>query len=149
MKAYMKAYYQEHRERTAERSKKWRVEHPSYQKGYMDTFNERHPGRLNELKKQEQYRLKDFVFRYYSQSEPCCAQCGINDIDMLTIDHINDDGAEMRRASGKGVHFCGNNFYRWLKKMGFPKGFQVLCANCNLKKEITRRRDGNNLHQSF
>jgi hypothetical protein len=31
--------------------------------------------------------------------------------------------------------------YYWLCKHDYPAGFQVLCANCNLKKEMLRRRN--------
>ncbi len=28
----------------------------------------------------------------------------------------------------------GSVLYSWLKKQGYPPGFQVLCHNCNLAK---------------
>lgn len=61
-----------------------------------------------------------------------CACCGETEPKFLSIDHINNDGAEMRR---KGVHGNGGvAFYQWLRKSGFPDGFQVLCMNCNVGK---------------
>ena len=30
----------------------------------------------------------------------------------------------------------GVSFYRKLQKQGYPNGFQVLCANCNLRKAL-------------
>jgi hypothetical protein len=45
----------------------------------------------------------------------------------LTVDHINNDGAEHRRKIGAGI--C--SLYWWLKKNHFPDGFQILCYNCN------------------
>lgn len=47
----------------------------------------------------------------------------------LTIDHVANDGAEMRRNGTYGN--SGTAFYQWLRKSGFPAGFQVLCMNCN------------------
>ena len=58
-----------------------------------------------------------------------CVCCGESDIRFLTIDHINNDGADHRKAISVSG---GDNFYRWLRKNGFPDGFQVLCYNCNI-----------------
>ena len=58
---------------------------------------------------------------------------------MLTIDHVNNDGAAHRKAIGKVFPSTGNRaliveMYTWLEKNEFPSGFQVLCYNCNLSK---------------
>lgn len=56
-----------------------------------------------------------------------CACCGEKKLEVLTIDHVNNDGAKHRRQVG-----AGSVLYAWLRKNGFPKdGFQVLCFNCN------------------
>lgn len=47
----------------------------------------------------------------------------------LAIDHIHNDGNKMRRQHGTGMQL-----YRWLLKHRFPKGFQILCMNCNFGK---------------
>ena len=60
-----------------------------------------------------------------------CSCCGETEPLFLSIDHINEDGAEMRKIHGSGI-----DFYRWLKKHDYPGGFQVLCMNCNLGKAI-------------
>lgn len=60
-----------------------------------------------------------------------CGCCGEPRIEFLTIDHINNDGAEERRAMpGKR----GVAFYTWLRKNGFPgkDRYAVLCINCNM-----------------
>jgi hypothetical protein len=46
----------------------------------------------------------------------------------LTVDHMNDDGAEHGRRLGSSHR---RNIYRWLVINGFPEGFQILCWNCN------------------
>lgn len=61
-----------------------------------------------------------------------CVCCGETEIAFLTIDHINNDGAEHRRKIGHG----GTQIYRWLVKNDFPPGFQTLCFNCNCAKSI-------------
>lgn len=50
----------------------------------------------------------------------------------LTIDHIDNRGAEHRRTIGTG----GDALVRWLKKNNFPPGFQILCWNCQWGKRI-------------
>jgi hypothetical protein len=68
----------------------------------------------------------------------CCWEgCSIVDPDMLTLDHINNDGNVTRKGSYKG----GVSFYAKVKRDGFPEGFQTLCHNHQWKKEILRRRE--------
>jgi len=80
-------------------------------------------------------RIKFEVFVHYSGSPPKCAYCGEEDIEVLCIDHIEDNGAEMRRTLKTHP-----NIPYWLRKNNYPEGFQVLCANCNLRKERRRRK---------
>ena len=63
----------------------------------------------------------------------CCARCGFSDGRALAIDHIANNGAQERHLLG-GRNFSGYPFYRWLKKSGWPDGYQTLCSNCNLIK---------------
>lgn len=58
---------------------------------------------------------------------PACACCDETILDMLSLDHIAQDGAKDRRENGSS----GTGFYYRLKKQGWPKGFRVLCRNCN------------------
>ena len=59
-----------------------------------------------------------------------CQCCGESEIKFLAIDHINGGGNKHNIQLKKR----GINFYRWLRKNNFPKGFQVLCHNCNMAK---------------
>jgi hypothetical protein len=72
-------------------------------------------------------RLRRAVFDHYGNE---CARCGINDQDVLTIDHIDQDGAEHRTKENIK---SGTGFYRWLRKNNYPVGFRTLCYNCNVK----------------
>ncbi len=69
--------------------------------------------------------LKDKVFAAYGGY--VCTCCGEVEKNFLQIDHIENNGAEHRKE-------IGTSLYKWLKKNGFPPGFQVLCANCNWGK---------------
>jgi hypothetical protein len=60
-----------------------------------------------------------------------CACCGETLVEGLTIDHVNGDGAKHRQENGM---ISSSSIYLWLKKNGYPRGFQVLCGTCNLAK---------------
>jgi hypothetical protein len=63
-----------------------------------------------------------------------CICCGEAASIFLTIDHINDNGAEERRQLNNPG---GHRFYRLLKKQGYPKdNYQILCFNCNHAKHV-------------
>ncbi len=63
-----------------------------------------------------------------------CAICGENDLDHLTIDHINNDGSIWRKDNPTAAG--GTAFYRKVVEMGYPRDLQCLCWNCNLKKRV-------------
>jgi hypothetical protein len=73
------------------------------------------------------------VLIHYSGNTPKCACCGENNIEFLSIDHINGGGNKHRSEIFKNYKFprSGTGFYRWLIKNDFPKGFRILCMNCN------------------
>lgn len=76
-----------------------------------------------------QAKQKYAALSYYSNGEPKCAWCGITDIDVLSIDHINGGGTKHRKNGNP-------HSYRFVLKNNFPVGFQVLCFNCNWKKHL-------------
>lgn len=69
----------------------------------------------------------------------CWDQCAVSDIDMLTLDHVKNDGASHRRELG-GKDRAGPAIYRWVIRNKFPEGFQTLCCNHQFKKEILRKK---------
>lgn len=76
-------------------------------------------------------KLRERVLDEYGRM---CACCGETTPQFLTVDHVNDDGAEHRKTLGG----YGRAIYRWLEKEGFPKDgrFQLLCHNCNQAKGL-------------
>jgi len=83
--------------------------------------------------KQRSKTIKIEVMTYYSKGVPMCECCEIKDIEFLSIDHVNNDGAEHRRKTGiKG----GEDMYRWLRRNDYPLGFRVLCMNCQLATRL-------------
>ena len=83
--------------------------------------------------------MKVSAINIYSNGDACCAICRIADMDVLCLDHIANDGKahrELIKSEMKTLY----GHYHWCKKNDYPAGFQVLCFNCNMKKEIERRR---------
>ncbi len=76
-------------------------------------------------------RLKEEVFLAYGGF--VCACCGETERLMLTIDHVNNDGASHRKCLSE-TSKDNSIVFRWMKKNNFPPGFQVLCFSCNLGK---------------
>jgi len=145
-RAYARKYYREHREVIVVKARKFRQENRERlrvkRKRYDDAHKEDRKVYRGLYKKREWERrraLKLTVFGHYSvMGHPKCAFCGIDDMDVLCLDHINNDGARERRR-GKGVYGAG--IYYRLRRTGYPQGYQILCMNCNLKKEIQRQQD--------
>ena len=79
------------------------------------------------LIKQREYRkkIKERVLLHYGGGKMRCACCGEQKKEFLCIDHIGGGGTKHRNQIGRGYT------YFWLIKNGFPKGFRVLCYNCN------------------
>lgn len=86
--------------------------------------------RAEYLKQREEdsRRLKEEIIQHYGGK---CACCGEPELVFLDIDHVRGGGKSHRKIVG-----FGNKFYRWLKKQGWPKGYQVLCRNCNWSKYV-------------
>ena len=69
----------------------------------------------------------------------CWKKCSVTDIDVLTIDHINNDGY-LHILPGDSTRLRGMKLYTWIRQQGYPKTFQTLCANHQLKKRILLAR---------
>jgi hypothetical protein len=67
-----------------------------------------------------------------------CASCGEKDPRVLNVDHVENDGKNHVGSTGRRI--TGNSLYSYLIKENFPAHrFQILCANCNQRKEWHRR----------
>jgi len=77
------------------------------------------------LNKQYNKQLRKQVLIHYGGSPLKCACCDEDHVEFLSIDHIAGGGAKHRKIIGS------SRIYRWLKRNGYPEGFQVLCYNCN------------------
>ena len=86
--------------------------------------------RKNELGRAYTQKQKKEVIDHYGG---ICCGCSNNNLNVLSIDHINNDGNVHRRDPNIPR---GQGFYWWLKKNNFPSGYQVLCINCNMLKHL-------------
>lgn len=106
-----------------------------YNKDYRRKYYQEHREHSLDLAWKRSQRIKLEVLTYYSlTSSPSCHFCGITDIDVLCLDHVDGGGQRHRKIIGGSSKTL---FYQLIQQ-GFPEGYQVLCANCNLKKELTK-----------
>jgi hypothetical protein len=91
----------------------------------------------------DRIKQRDAIYRKKARAEAfeayggmICTHCGETNLNCLTLDHIEQDGAEQRR-NGQST---GGVLYVNLRKRGFPPGFRVLCFNCNWKTWLKHNR---------
>jgi hypothetical protein len=119
----------------AERYKRRRVSVLKAVKKYRET----HRKKLNDWMNQFRWQLKlDVLSHYGPNGKLQCSWpgCSVDDIDVLTLDHINNDGCKDRKNRPGPIQV-----YRHCRNAGYPEGYQTLCSNHNLKKEVLRRRE--------
>lgn len=123
----MRDWREANREKAREQSREWRN-----RKIANGTPEEVAALRVAEAEKtkRNQQRTKAEVFAAYGGF--VCNCCGETEPMFLSIDHVHNDGAAMRKA--KLYSGNGTGFYLWLRKNKFPSGFQVLCMNCQIGK---------------
>jgi hypothetical protein len=121
---YMKKWQEENKEEL----QLYRKEHKEEKKEYNREYYREHGKEMKEWNKEYRDKLRLQVLSHYSP-ELKCQCCGESHVEFLTIDHINNDGAEHKREIGGDPYLMN-----WLIKNNYPEGFQVLCYNCNLCK---------------
>ena len=87
----------------------------------------------NEILKTQREKHKNNrveILKYYSNGNPRCACCDETALQFLAIDHIKGGGNKHKQKLKRR----GTEFAHWLIKNNFPKGFQILCHNCNMAK---------------
>ncbi len=151
-------YYAKNRGRLIERAKEYygkhREERLAYHRRYRSLNRERVLSSMRasyrknrreriESKRKEWDLLKSEVLGHYSNASPKCKRCDVSDIRALTIDHIGGDGR--KHLMNIGIKKGGYKLYGWLKKNNYPKGFQVLCMNC----QFIKRYENNELKRTM
>lgn len=83
---------------------------------------------LEYLNEYDRKRTKDEKLAVIKNYGGKCVCCGENKFEFLTIDHVNGGGNKHRKKMG----IAGNSFYKWLRKLNYPKDeYRLLCMNCN------------------
>ncbi len=104
-----------------------------YMKEYARYYRATHKEEIYDIFKKWKRGLKEEILTHYGGGKCACVECGFDVIVALTIDHIENNGAEHRRT----LKEAGTAFtYTWLKREGFPEGFQTLCMNCQWIKKF-------------
>ena len=107
-----------------------RQQEPAYKKQKAEYYQKTKAKRAQ----QRQARKYRILSHYSKGDKPVCAHCGQDNILVLCIDHIAGGGARQRRMLGHTA--AGAQLYCWLERNGYPKGYQVLCYNCNILKSF-------------
>ncbi len=141
---------------------RWKKENPGHSakamREWIETdkgkaYKEKHRLYMKEYRKKNREKVRAKQREYYDNArrealeayggKPAkCGQCGESYLECLQIDHIENDGNIHRKQIEEeyGYKLGGNQILMWLKKNNYPEGFQILCANCNIKKEMEQRR---------
>jgi len=90
-----------------------------------------------QLTKKERYKIvmwkkKKAVFDYYGWE---CKCCGETIPQFLTIDHVNNDGAKVKKY---GKRLSGHILYHEIIKENFPSKYRILCWNCNSGRHMNK-----------
>lgn len=110
-----------------EYQRKWLESNKERTRRYSGNWREANRDYIRQKAREQIRQIRLEVIRAYGGH---CVCCGEDTMEFLSIDHVNNDGAQERRAIGSGP-----NFYRSLKKRGFPRdGYRLLCLNCNLSR---------------
>jgi hypothetical protein len=123
IKASKKREYEKHKSTISRRNAR------NFQKRYSES---RYRDRRLRYSKAHWDAQKLKAISYYGGK---CAECGEDDLDLLCLDHVNNDGNKHRSKHG-------NKIYRLFHKHGpfEDTELQVLCHNHNFKKEVLTRR---------
>lgn len=100
-------------------------------------FRERVKKEARRYYKRDAETTKLAVVNVLTGGEGTCRWCGQGDIDVLCVDHVENNGKQHAKECG---YRGGMYLYKWLIKNDYPPGFQILCYNCNAKKEALRLR---------
>jgi hypothetical protein len=119
--AYRKHYFATHREWFAH----YWATHREQQRAYAQHARVIHHAARTTYFKRYWAANRTKVIEHYGGR---CRWCGDKNHMFLQADHIHCDGASHRKELKK------SSIWLWLIKNKYPKGFQILCANCHFVK---------------
>jgi hypothetical protein len=113
----------------------WRASHREEARAIVTKSYEKNKEKYLPQQRSRNHEYKLECLRAYSPdpTDTQCVLCGERHDQFLCIDHIDGGGTQHRAEVGTGT-----NFYLWLRHEKFPKGYRVLCHNCNFKENLRR-----------
>ncbi len=137
IKVAQKRYREKHRDkRNAQKRKHYRENREKIREGqrrYWKANKEKVYAYNTAWQYRARRRARGLVVKGYGGK---CICCGEKILVFLEIHHPNGDGKIDRKRTG------GNSLtlYNWLIKQNFPKGYELLCANCHKAKHRTKEK---------
>lgn len=128
---YQREWYENNPDYNKLYNRNWRKVNPESGRKSGKKYRLSHKELLKKINDEYRMKLKSDVIRIYSSNKNECFCCHEKDIRFLVIDHVNG-----RKSEGHDKKMTGYKLYLWLKKNNYPKGYQVLCQNCNFSKFI-------------
>jgi hypothetical protein len=120
-----KRSYLKHKSERLAKQKIYAQNHKEQRKIQHKEWVEKNRTKMDRTIAQRRLKIKHLVIEHYGGR---CACCGESIFEFLTIDHI--------AGRKKGDRIRGERLYRKLFKLKYPKGYQVLCWNCNAAKGL-------------
>jgi hypothetical protein len=111
-----------------------RIIKPHLAQYFKDYWIKNRESIIEKRKTHRRQRRKEII-KFFGSS---CKHCGFGDTRALQVDHINGGGnKEINLMKGGKYHL---HLYREMKlrPKSFLKKYQLLCANCNLIKYVSR-----------
>lgn len=121
-------YYRRNKEKIREKNRRYYKENREY---YLAYRSKKYHANPEAHRQRERDRYANWRMQVLDAYGSRCACCGETEPLFLEIDHIENDGFRHREKIGRS----GKAILKWLVDHKFPKGFQVLCANCNQGKK--------------
>ena len=115
---YHRQWYKKNPEKVRERKRQWRKKNPEKGREYCRGWNRR------------------FRLRIIEHLGGKCNRCGITDVRVLQIDHINGGGRRELRSLSR------HQYYHLVFSDTIGK-YQLLCANCNWIKKYESNENPN------
>jgi len=109
---------------------KWDIENKEHLQKKWKEYRIKHKYKRREYCKFWRETKHMIVIQVYSDICMECELCGEDDIDVLTIDHIDGGGLKHLKT------IPNRDLYAWLGNNNFPDGFRVLCWNCQHREKL-------------
>jgi len=87
------------------------------------------PGAIEKQRERERQQNQTWRVRALMFHGGLCTECGVNDMRVLTLDHVNGDGYSKRAEGLRSIR-------AFMDAVKNPEGYQVLCHNCNWVKRL-------------